>query len=107
MLRHKINTFIEYNYWLKRLKTLLNEPTNQNSLIVNIFFQKSQPEAVGVSYNCACCSGHGGNGGGGSVTFNAAFNSRFCDMQYAGKNAEVFSNRTTVKNTAVDKGEGG
>ena len=27
-----INTFVDYNQWLERFDTQLNEPTNQNSL---------------------------------------------------------------------------
>ena len=29
-----INTFVDYNQWLERFDTQLNEPTNQNSLLV-------------------------------------------------------------------------
>ncbi len=34
MMIHKIAHFIDYKYWLKRLDSQLNEPTNQNSLKV-------------------------------------------------------------------------
>ena len=33
MLIHKIKPSVNYNQWLKRLDTQLNEPTNQNSII--------------------------------------------------------------------------
>ena len=32
MMIHKINPSVEYNKWLKRLKTQLIKPTNQNSI---------------------------------------------------------------------------
>ena len=31
MMIHKNNPFVDYNWWLKRLNTQYNEPTNQNS----------------------------------------------------------------------------
>ena len=31
MMIHKITPSVDYNYWLKRLNTQLNKPTNQNS----------------------------------------------------------------------------
>ena len=31
---HKINPSVDYNEWLKRLDTQLNETSNQNSIIV-------------------------------------------------------------------------
>ena len=34
MMINKITTSVEYNYWLKHLDILLNEPTNQNSVEV-------------------------------------------------------------------------
>ena len=34
MIIHKINSSVDYNYWLKRLNTQLNEQTNQNSIYV-------------------------------------------------------------------------
>ena len=34
MIIHKIASSVDYNYWLKRLDTQLNESTNQNSLKV-------------------------------------------------------------------------
>ena len=34
MMIHKISSFVDYNYWLNRLDTQLNESTNQNSLKV-------------------------------------------------------------------------
>ena len=30
IISHKITPFVDYNKWLKRLDTQLNEPTNQN-----------------------------------------------------------------------------
>ena len=34
MIIHKNTPSVDKNYWLKRLNTQLNEPTNQNSLTV-------------------------------------------------------------------------
>ena len=34
MMIYKITTSVDYNYWLKHLEILLNEPTNQNSVKV-------------------------------------------------------------------------
>ena len=34
MMIHKILSPVDYNYWLERLETQLNESTNQNSLKV-------------------------------------------------------------------------
>ena len=34
MMIHKISSSVDYNYWLNRLDTQLNESTNQNSLKV-------------------------------------------------------------------------
>ena len=31
---HKITPFVDYNKWLKRLDTLLNNPSNKNSVKV-------------------------------------------------------------------------
>ena len=30
MMKHRVTSSVDYNYWLKRLETQLNEPTNQN-----------------------------------------------------------------------------
>ena len=38
---HKINSSVDYNKWLKRLSTQLNEPTNQNSIKVTKVVQPS------------------------------------------------------------------
>ena len=42
---HKINISVDYNYWLKRFDTWLNEPTNQNSIkvtkVVNLTNKKT------------------------------------------------------------------
>ena len=32
MMIHKITNSVDYNKWLKRMETQLNEPTNQNSI---------------------------------------------------------------------------
>ena len=32
---HKITFFVDYNYWLKRLDTQLNEQINQNSIKIS------------------------------------------------------------------------
>ena len=34
MMFHKINPAVDYNYWLKRLKSQHNEPTNKNPIKV-------------------------------------------------------------------------
>ena len=34
MMKHKITHSVDYNYWLKRLDTQLNKPTNQNLIRV-------------------------------------------------------------------------
>ena len=34
MIIHRITPSVDYNYWLKRLDTQLNETTNQNSIKV-------------------------------------------------------------------------
>ena len=34
MMIHKITTYVDYNWWLKRLDTKLNKPTKQNSIKV-------------------------------------------------------------------------
>ena len=30
MMKHKVTSSVDYNQWLKRMETQLNEPTNQN-----------------------------------------------------------------------------
>ena len=37
MMIHKITPTVDYNLWLKRLDTQLNEPSNQNSINVPKF----------------------------------------------------------------------
>ena len=34
MMTHKITPSVDYNYWLKRLNSQLNEPTNQDLIEV-------------------------------------------------------------------------
>ena len=34
MMIHKINSYVNYNWWLKRLNTQFDEPTNQKSMKV-------------------------------------------------------------------------
>ena len=53
MIIHKIPTSVDYNYWLKRLDTQLNETTNQNSLkvpkVVNPMNKKTILKTLGTS----------------------------------------------------------
>ena len=37
---HKIIPSLDYNYWLKRFDTQLNEPTNQNSIKAPMLLSK-------------------------------------------------------------------
>ena len=39
---HKITHFVDYNKWLKRLDTQLNELTNQNSIVPKVLSQRIQ-----------------------------------------------------------------
>ena len=55
MMIHKIIPYLDYNQWLKRLETQLNEPTNQNSFkvpkVVKYLNKKTILKDFGDQYN--------------------------------------------------------
>ena len=46
MMIHKITPSVDYNYWLKRLDTQLNETTNQNLIKVLKVVRPTNEEKV-------------------------------------------------------------
>ena len=49
MMIHKITPSVDYNYWLKRLYTLLSLPTNSNSIKVRQHIRKCSYKTLGTS----------------------------------------------------------
>ena len=53
LIIHKISPYVDYKYWLKRLNTPFNEPTNQDSISAPKVFKptnkKSLDKTLGTS----------------------------------------------------------
>ena len=49
MMTHKITPSVDYNLWLKRLDTQLNEPTNQIPKLLSQRIRKRYNKTLGTS----------------------------------------------------------
>ena len=54
MMIHKITTSVDYNKWLKRLDTQLNQPTNQNSIKVPKVVKQTNKKTLLYDFGDSC-----------------------------------------------------